>query len=162
MGRGHWAENTSHSIFRTRFSGVNVAKLGTFLMLRSILEYRLEGLLVPLGSRETLEGPLQECSDKQPTSECGVSTLHQPWGGEGHVVTMQTAFWVSGAGDDVIWNRWVNGPDYRLFALPSGPQQGQEKLHPQLKMIRILGKIYKVQDGPAQTPLRRKGRWWIM
>lgn len=92
MGSGHWAENTSHSIFRTCFSGVNVAKLGTFLMLRSILEYRLEGLLVTLGSGETLEGSLQECTDKQPTSECGVSILPQPWGGEGHVVTMQTAF----------------------------------------------------------------------
>lgn len=75
MGTGHWAENTSHSIFRTRFSGVNVAKLGTSLMLRSILQYRLEGLLVPLGSGERLEGSLQERTDKQPT---WVWSLHTP------------------------------------------------------------------------------------
>lgn len=44
-----------------------------------------------MGHGETLEGPLQECTEKQPTSEYGASMLHQPWGGGGHVVTMQRA-----------------------------------------------------------------------
>lgn len=42
----------------------------------------------------------------------------------------------------------------QLFALPSGPQQGQGELHHQLKMIPSLGIIHKVQEGRAQRPLR--------
>lgn len=35
----------------------------------------------------------------------------------------------------------------------SGPQQGQGEAASTVKMIRILGKIHKVQDGTAQRPL---------
>lgn len=90
------------------------------------------------------------------------------------MVTIQTAAWMLGAGDDIVWEGQMSEWIHQLFSLHSGLQQGQgevastekipftpciliyskakEKWHQQ-KRIHLLGKIHRNKMEQYRIPL---------
>lgn len=163
MDTSHWAENISHNISRKRFSGLNVAKLGPFLMLRSILllisSVQTGGPTCDYGAWRDTRGAITRVYWK--AAYFWVWCLHAPPAlgrgrpcGHNAESSLNVRSW-----------RWhhleeMSKRTHRLFALPSGPQQGQGEAASTADGENTQGTRWNNKETPQV--LSRKGRWRIM